>query len=377
MTSLLFFGKHCYSETGVGSLGHIRNVNSYSFLSDVHFSNKYAQHYALLRINVVTIEVTKQQPTIHYIILTMANISDSTTSVTSSETTSMISTAGSPLTTATTTIANTTDNSSIVSTTLLPQSPLFIQTPAAQGITGACTFLALFITCHQVSVGNSQSPGIGQLVRKYISWIILISSAILAFEGCYRYFLLLWRSCNHSLTYSPALYDIILSRNIVKTDSTYSVIHDWTQPNQPNQLTPCTYRKVFVKVIKITHFYLTLPYLLPLPYLLRQGRPTQHVLPKLTPLHFTMFTLLQIYTHIRYYSCPNEQRWIVRILFIVPIYSFDSWLSLLFINNDQYYVYFDSVRDCYEGMWIQPQFVPDCLSWGNLFIEYWDLKSSV
>lgn len=46
---------------------------------------------------------------------------------------------------------------------------------------------------------------------------------------------------------------------------------------------------------------------------------------------------------------PNEQRYIIRILFIVPIYAFDSWLSLLFISNDQYYVYFDSIRDCYEG----------------------------
>lgn len=53
--------------------------------------------------------------------------------------------------------------------------------------------------------------------------------------------------------------------------------------------------------------------------------------------------------HLRYYSSPNEQRHIVRILFIVPIYAFDSWLSLLFFTNDQYYVYFDTVRDCYEG----------------------------
>lgn len=58
---------------------------------------------------------------------------------------------------------------------------------------------------------------------------------------------------------------------------------------------------------------------------------------------------LQIYTHLRSYTVPNEQRYIIRILFIVPIYAFDSWLSLLFISNDQYYVYFDSVRDCYEG----------------------------
>ncbi|XP_045866546.1 transmembrane protein 184B isoform X1 [Meles meles] len=61
-----------------------------------------------------------------------------------------------------------------------------------------------------------------------------------------------------------------------------------------------------------------------------------------------LITCHQIYTHLRCYSCPNEQRYIVRILFIVPIYAFDSWLSLLFFTNDQYYVYFGTVRDCYE-----------------------------
>ncbi|XP_071487473.1 transmembrane protein 184B-like [Diadema antillarum] len=60
-------------------------------------------------------------------------------------------------------------------------------------------------------------------------------------------------------------------------------------------------------------------------------------------------TCYQIYMHLRHYTCPGEQRWIVRILFIIPIYSFDSWLSLLFFSQDHYYVYFDSVRDCYEG----------------------------
>ncbi|CAH2307302.1 transmembrane 184A, partial [Pelobates cultripes] len=62
-----------------------------------------------------------------------------------------------------------------------------------------------------------------------------------------------------------------------------------------------------------------------------------------------LLTCHQIYVHLRNYTIPNEQRYIIRILFIVPIYSFDSWLSLLFIGNDQYYVYFDSVRDCYEA----------------------------
>nr|XP_037863370.1 transmembrane protein 184B isoform X1 [Chlorocebus sabaeus] len=67
-----------------------------------------------------------------------------------------------------------------------------------------------------------------------------------------------------------------------------------------------------------------------------------------------LITCHQIYMHLRCYSCPNEQRYIVRILFIVPIYAFDSWLSLLFFTNDQYYVYFGTVRDCYEGSSLLP-----------------------
>uniref|UniRef100_A0A0N5AIN1 Transmembrane protein 184B n=1 Tax=Syphacia muris TaxID=451379 RepID=A0A0N5AIN1_9BILA len=61
-----------------------------------------------------------------------------------------------------------------------------------------------------------------------------------------------------------------------------------------------------------------------------------------------IITLYQIYQHLRWYSCPPEQRWIVRILFMVPMYAIDSWLSLLFLSNDAY-VYFSAIRDCYEA----------------------------
>nr|XP_031327128.1 transmembrane protein 184A isoform X3 [Camelus dromedarius] len=62
-----------------------------------------------------------------------------------------------------------------------------------------------------------------------------------------------------------------------------------------------------------------------------------------------LLTCHQIYLHLRSYTVPNEQRYIVRLLFIVPIYAFDSWLSLLLLGGHQHYVYFDSVRDCYEA----------------------------
>uniref|UniRef100_A0A8R1XYH5 Uncharacterized protein n=1 Tax=Onchocerca volvulus TaxID=6282 RepID=A0A8R1XYH5_ONCVO len=61
-----------------------------------------------------------------------------------------------------------------------------------------------------------------------------------------------------------------------------------------------------------------------------------------------IITSYQIYQHLRWYTCPIEQRWIVRILFIVPMYSLDSWLSLLFLSNNVY-VYFNAIRDCYEA----------------------------
>lgn len=61
------------------------------------------------------------------------------------------------------------------------------------------------------------------------------------------------------------------------------------------------------------------------------------------------FFIFQIYYHLRWNTNPAEQRWIIRILFIVPIYALHSWVSLLFFNNEHYYVYFFTIRDCYEG----------------------------
>ncbi|XP_020036947.1 transmembrane protein 184A isoform X2 [Castor canadensis] len=60
-------------------------------------------------------------------------------------------------------------------------------------------------------------------------------------------------------------------------------------------------------------------------------------------------TCHQIYLHLRSYTVPLEQRYILRLLLIVPIYALDSWLSLLLLGGHQYYVYFDSLRDCYEA----------------------------
>jgi hypothetical protein len=61
-------------------------------------------------------------------------------------------------------------------------------------------------------------------------------------------------------------------------------------------------------------------------------------------------TCHQIFQHVRFYTTPKEQSWIIRVLLIVPIYSICSWLSLFwFGTSEDYYVYFNAVRDCYEA----------------------------
>ncbi|XP_006765510.2 PREDICTED: transmembrane protein 184A [Myotis davidii] len=62
-----------------------------------------------------------------------------------------------------------------------------------------------------------------------------------------------------------------------------------------------------------------------------------------------VLTCHQIYLHLRAYTVPSEQRYVIRLLLVVPVYSFDSWLSLLLLGSQQHYVYLDSLRDCYEA----------------------------
>merc|ERR1711998_477559 len=53
-----------------------------------------------------------------------------------------------------------------------------------------------------------------------------------------------------------------------------------------------------------------------------------------------------IFKHVKYFSCPDQQRHIVRILLMIPIYAMDSWASLLAPRAAEY---INPVRDCYEA----------------------------
>jgi len=59
-----------------------------------------------------------------------------------------------------------------------------------------------------------------------------------------------------------------------------------------------------------------------------------------------LLSIILIYMHLRHWTVPNQQKCIVRLILMVPIYSFDSWISLRFKD---YALYFDIGRDCYEA----------------------------
>ncbi|KZV43695.1 transmembrane protein 184A-like [Dorcoceras hygrometricum] len=69
--------------------------------------------------------------------------------------------------------------------------------------------------------------------------------------------------------------------------------------------------------------------------------------------------IIHIYRHLLNYTEPIFQRYIVRIIFMVPVYALMSFLSLVFNESA---IYFNSIREVYEA-WVIYNFLSLCLAW--------------
>lgn len=69
--------------------------------------------------------------------------------------------------------------------------------------------------------------------------------------------------------------------------------------------------------------------------------------------------LNHIYMHLLNYTEPVFQRYIVRIIFMVPVFALMSFLSL--VLNERA-IYFNSIREVYEA-WVIYNFLSLCLAW--------------
>lgn len=69
--------------------------------------------------------------------------------------------------------------------------------------------------------------------------------------------------------------------------------------------------------------------------------------------------IMHIYRHLMNYTEPTYQRFIVRIIFMVPVYALMSFLSLVLTKGS---IYFNSIREVYEA-WVIYNFLSLCLAW--------------
>ncbi|EGG19690.1 hypothetical protein DFA_00268 [Cavenderia fasciculata] len=75
----------------------------------------------------------------------------------------------------------------------------------------------------------------------------------------------------------------------------------------------------------------------------------------------TFLSMFLIYKHLKYYTQPEHQRYIVRIIFIIPIFGIYSLLCMAFYKHK---VYFQLFRDCYESYALYMFFVL-CVQYGG------------
>lgn len=57
-------------------------------------------------------------------------------------------------------------------------------------------------------------------------------------------------------------------------------------------------------------------------------------------------SLYLIIQHLTHWYMPNVQKYVVRIIWMVPIYSVESWFSLRF---REFALYIETIRECYES----------------------------
>eukprot|EP01083_Nonionella_stella_P037106 101174_1 len=61
----------------------------------------------------------------------------------------------------------------------------------------------------------------------------------------------------------------------------------------------------------------------------------------------TVFSFYQVREHLLFNSDARMRKYVIRILLMVPIYCLESWFGLVYSSA---YLFFDSIRDCYEAL---------------------------
>jgi hypothetical protein len=64
-----------------------------------------------------------------------------------------------------------------------------------------------------------------------------------------------------------------------------------------------------------------------------------------------LFTVQLLSQHLFYWKNPKEQKAIIIIILMAPIYAVDSFVGLLnFQGSEAFFTFLDSVKECYEAL---------------------------
>lgn len=114
-----------------------------------------------------------------------------------------------------------------------------------------------------------------------------------------------------------------------------------------------TWREWVRKVIRVLWVTVCSATLLSLPLMIWELKRKDYELHAVAWFVAGVFVLMavpmsvyEVAQHLESYTCPKEQRHILRILWMVPVYAMDSWLALRFKDAA---IYFDTARECYEA----------------------------
>ena len=77
-----------------------------------------------------------------------------------------------------------------------------------------------------------------------------------------------------------------------------------------------------------------------------QARTVGATIPGYCAFASTILTFALVWSHLTVYTNPTEQRYIIRIIILCPIYAIDSWIALIAYKEA---VWVGLIRDCYEA----------------------------
>jgi hypothetical protein len=135
-----------------------------------------------------------------------------------------------------------------------------------------------------------------------------------------------------------------------------SLIWPWTQqkrrqrPHRMFQLMKqCGY---FLAILTFAFVILAIPILT--VYAVQEHNVGTDIAAFVSSAAFVILTIpismYEIFNHLTHWYMPDCQKYVVRILWMVPLYSVQSWFSLRY---HQFALYIDTLRDLYEAFVIQ------------------------